>query len=310
MRAAPWSPAPPTTPRRAAVVPVPPQLHEVVGLVLGQLGEDRAVPVAERLLVPVVVDDRLHGEERRDGMRRSAVARARDDVTRRTSPSTSARTASAACSACCRPVSLRSGSAPPRPSTRPASVYGVTAWRTSSSRVAPVGAEAVRGSRRRRWPRPGRGRSYRVGHVVGRRARQRCRKRVDGPTVHPDVAEPVGGGVVRPRHPRPRPVPSGAPRRGPAPRGRLMSGCLIFQRPDICSTTSLESIRTSTVGARVELARGLQPGDQAAVLRDVVGRDADRSARSAITSPVSASCTTAPYAAARGCRASRRRPRR
>lgn len=26
----------------------------------------------------------------------------------------------------------------------------------------------------------------------------------------------------------------------------FMSGCLIFQRPDICSTTSLESIRTCT----------------------------------------------------------------
>ncbi len=26
----------------------------------------------------------------------------------------------------------------------------------------------------------------------------------------------------------------------------FMSGCLIFQRPDICSTTSLESIRTRT----------------------------------------------------------------
>ncbi len=54
-----------------------------------------------------------------------------------------------------------------------------------------------------------------------------------------------------------------------------MSGCLICQRPDICSTTSLESIRTSTAGRRVELAGGAQTGDQAAVLGDVVGGDAD-----------------------------------
>ena len=58
----------------------------------------------------------------------------------------------------------------------------------------------------------------------------------------------------------------------------LMSGCLIFQRPDICSTTSLESIRTSS-SARARAREELEPGDQTAVLRDVVGRGADGTRR-------------------------------
>ena len=57
-----------------------------------------------------------------------------------------------------------------------------------------------------------------------------------------------------------------------------MSGCLIFQRPDICSTTSLESIRTSMSASGANSAASLEPGDQAGVLRDVVGGDADRGA--------------------------------
>ena len=55
----------------------------------------------------------------------------------------------------------------------------------------------------------------------------------------------------------------------------FMSGCLIFQRPAICSMTSLESIRTLELGTRGVLVVELQPGDQAAVLGDVVGGDAD-----------------------------------
>ena len=43
----------------------------------------------------------------------------------------------------------------------------------------------------------------------------------------------------------------GKTRPASAASGR-MSGCLIFQRPDICSTTSLESIRTRTCGRRVQ----------------------------------------------------------
>ncbi|KDN76703.1 hypothetical protein DF19_15810 [Streptomyces olindensis] len=42
--------------------------------------------------------------------------------------------------------------------------------------------------------------------------------------------------------------PGGKTRAASAARG-FMSGCLIFQRPDICSMTSLESIRTWTVAS-------------------------------------------------------------
>ncbi len=45
-------------------------------------------------------------------------------------------------------------------------------------------------------------------------------------------------------------VPAGASRCACAASG-FMSGCLIFQRPDICSTTSLESIRTSSAASGV-----------------------------------------------------------
>ena len=77
-----------------------------------------------------------------------------------------------------------------------------------------------------------------------------------------------------------------------------MSGCLIFQRPDICSTTSLESIRTST-SAQGQARRSLETGDQPAVLRDVVGRGPDR------LGPLGERCrrrirTTAPYPAGPG----------
>ena len=54
-----------------------------------------------------------------------------------------------------------------------------------------------------------------------------------------------------------------------------MSGCLIFHRPDICSTTSLRVQPRLDGRRRVELADGLQPRDQPAVLRDVVAGGAD-----------------------------------
>ena len=65
-----------------------------------------------------------------------------------------------------------------------------------------------------------------------------------------------------------------------------MSGCLICQRPDICSTTSLESIRTSTsaVGSRSSAAcrPATRPPYSATLL---VARPTD-AARSASTRPV------------------------
>ena len=72
-------------------------------------------------------------------------------------------------------------------------------------------------------------------------------------------------------------VPNGASRLASVASGR-MSGCLIFQRPDICSTTSLESIRTSMSASGANSSASLQPGDQAGVLRDVVGGHPDRGA--------------------------------
>ena len=95
-------------------------------------------------------------------------------------------------------------------------------------------------------------------------------------------------------------VPNGASRLASSASG-FMSGCLIFQWPDICSTTSLESIRTSISASGREL-RG-----QLAARRS--GRSTPRRCwwrrrscvpSSAITSPVSASLSTAPYAAGPG----------
>jgi hypothetical protein len=79
-----------------------------------------------------------------------------------------------------------------------------------------------------------------------------------------------------------------------------MSGCLIFQRPDICSTTSLESIRTWTAasGSRARAARSpaIRPLYSATLLVAVPMY----SATSASGSPVTASRTTAPYPAGPG----------
>ncbi|CAM5610069.1 hypothetical protein SANTM175S_01430 [Streptomyces antimycoticus] len=78
-----------------------------------------------------------------------------------------------------------------------------------------------------------------------------------------------------------------------AASGRI-SGCLIFQRPDICSMTSLESIRTRTSasGSRAYAARNpaIRPLYSATLLVAVPMY----SATSASGSPVSASRTTAP----------------
>src|SRR5437588_3084992 len=75
--------------------------------------------------------------------------------------------------------------------------------------------------------------------------------------------------------------------------------CLIFQRPDICSTTSLESIRTCTVSAPSSCAArrpATSPWYSATLL---VARPSPPR-RSASTSPVSASITTAPNPAGPG----------
>ena len=90
-----------------------------------------------------------------------------------------------------------------------------------------------------------------------------------------------------------------------------MSSCLICQRPDICSTTSLESIRTS-ITASGSIARAARsPATRPRVLRHVVRRHTevlgalgeDRAGRRVAHEGAVAG-------RARGCRASRRRPRR
>src|SRR4051812_43966261 len=79
-----------------------------------------------------------------------------------------------------------------------------------------------------------------------------------------------------------------------------MSGCLIFQLPLICSTTSLESIRTwiSASGATVRamVRPAIRPRYSATLLL-AIPMAVPSSAR---TRPVSASLTSAPYAAGPG----------
>ena len=88
------------------------------------------------------------------------------------------------------------------------------------------------------------------------------------------VDQSVGVRVELARHPCVSDVAvrSGIP--GLQTRVRI-SGCLIFHRPDICSTINLESSRTST-SASGAITGGGESGHEAAVLRDVVGGDADR----------------------------------
>ena len=73
-----------------------------------------------------------------------------------------------------------------------------------------------------------------------------------------------------------------------------MSGCLTFHRPDICSTTSLESIRTSMSARGSISAAARSPAISplySATLLVAMPIDSDRSAS---TIPVSGSRTSAP----------------
>src|SRR5579875_1665178 len=79
-----------------------------------------------------------------------------------------------------------------------------------------------------------------------------------------------------------------------------MSGCLTRHRPDICSTTSFESIRTSTDACGSIRATARRPAirpEYSATLLVATPSDSDSSAR---TSPVAASRTRAPYPAGPG----------
>ncbi len=73
-----------------------------------------------------------------------------------------------------------------------------------------------------------------------------------------------------------------------------MSGCLIFQRPDICSTTSLESMRTWTVASGKSSRAALRPATRPLYSATLFVATPMYSAASASVSPVAASRTTAP----------------
>ena len=162
----------------------------------------------------------------------------------------------------------------PRPANRRSADSGVSPCRSSSVVVGPAA---------RLPPAPARGGPLSTGrngprYLPPRRAgilvRAGLTRRVARLTlgrVHRLVGQPVGPLVTRSAAPRcsgSRPSRSAACR--PSVASARMAGSLIFQRPDICSTTSLESIRTSTSapGARSPAAR--RPGDQPGVLGHVV----------------------------------------
>ena len=94
-------------------------------------------------------------------------------------------------------------------------------------------------------------------------------------------------------------VPGGARSLASVASGR-MSGCLIFQRPDICSTTSLESIRTSTSASGASSAAIRSPAIRPEYSATLLVATPIVVPSSASTSPVSASLSTAPYAAGPG----------
>ncbi len=78
-----------------------------------------------------------------------------------------------------------------------------------------------------------------------------------------------------------------------------MSGCLIFQRPDICSTTSLESIRTCTRGpspaaSGTSAFAARRPAMRPLYSATLFVATPMYSAVSARVSPVAGSITTAP----------------
>jgi hypothetical protein len=100
---------------------------------------------------------------------------------------------------------------------------------------------------------------------------------VSGPlAVERLVGQPVGVLVLLARHPGVRRA-AGTRQRLASSRQRPHVGVLDLPAADICSTTSLESIRTSMAASGAISAASSSPAISR-VLRDVVGRDADRGA--------------------------------
>ena len=214
-----------------------------------------------------------------------SLARASAEVKTTVSPvSTSSATPRPAAAAWARPSAVRDGSAPPRPSRRPSTVKGVTPWRTRMIRVGP--------------PRSG---------GATRRSPDRSRAWASQTTVLPSIAslESASASVFSSRGTQ---VNRTCPPAASMPRttsrawraSRRMSSCLIFHRPLICSTTSLESSRASieAPGARAAAASSptISPVYSATLLL-AIPRGAARRAR---TAPVCGSRTRAPYPATPG----------
>src|SRR3954447_6832591 len=80
----------------------------------------------------------------------------------------------------------------------------------------------------------------------------------------------------------------------------LMSACLIFQLPLICSTTSLESIRTSTSASGATCWASVRPAIRPRYSATLLLATPIVVPSSASTRPVSSSLTSAPYAAGPG----------
>src|SRR5262249_31713303 len=112
-----------------------------------------------------------------------------------------------------------------------------------------------------------------------------------GGRVHGLVGEAVGGGGLVPRAPG-----GGHPAGGAGPRARAAclasaaslrrSGCLICQRPDICSTTSLESIRTSASAPGASRPAARRPASRPEYSATLLVARPMGSLTSASTSPV------------------------
>lgn len=87
--------------------------------------------------------------------------------------------------------------------------------------------------------------------------------------------------------------PGGKTRAASAASG-FMSGCLIFQRPDSCSTTSLESIRTRTDASGSSSYAAFRPAMSPRYSATLLVATPMYSAASTSVSPVTASRTTEP----------------
>src|SRR5665647_2477084 len=119
-----------------------------------------------------------------------------------------------------------------------------------------------------------------------------------GRAVHGRVGQRIGGRVLSARDPAvghrpPAAVRAAATSRATSAR-RRRSGALIFQRPVICSTRSLESSRTETSAPGSMSKAAVNPATKPEYSATLLLATPTDPARSAITSPEAASRTSAP----------------